>query len=363
MRFSSAHDCRTMLLRGKGPMRTIFYPLAAFTCRHSYFASGLARPLSMRPTADCVRLMQRLHCRLRNETGGGTIHAGVDEAGFLAAALDSATPLGFALVVDDPYFASYTATKWTPGFVVHYSSRSPAAAHPGTRGEQVLAGETVALKTRAFTHRFAAPRQGAAIAVLRASDEAAVFSAPAPAGPFETLALDLRHLAEGRYELRIDGAPALAFYLCDDAPAGLWGVVELFGLGDLVKRGSPPGSAARYAVALEARATIWRYVILGGADATLALAGRVAPAPDAPRKTLAFKGPTTMQFCDRAALVFESASPIALRERPGDLYAMTLTIGRGGAAETTLALPLAGRDTAAGGAGARAGVSEIVVNL
>src|SRR5271166_2393629 len=121
-----------LLSRAKGLMRTIFYPLAAFTCRHSYFSSGLARPLSMRPTADCARLMQRLRCRLRNEAGGGTIHAGVDEAGLLAAALDPATPLGFALVVDDPYFASYTATNWTPGFVVHYSSRSPAAAHPGT---------------------------------------------------------------------------------------------------------------------------------------------------------------------------------------------------------------------------------------
>jgi hypothetical protein len=344
-------------------MRIVYHPLAAFVCRHSYFANGLARPLRMAPTAACLRLMQRHRCLLRNEPGGGVIHAGLDDAGLMAASLDRATPLSFTLTCDDPYFASYTATDWAPGSVVYYSNGASGAGVPSPQGERLLTGETLALKTRAFTHRFDAPQRGAALTVTRTSYRATVFAAPAPAGAFETLALDLRDLAEGRYALSIDGAPTLDFYLSDGDASGLWGVVELFGLGDLATDGAAPPAAVRYAVALAARETIWRYVIVGAgvaAGARIAVSGRFAS-----KQTIAFKGPAPTQFGSRQAAAFESAMPIAAAERPADHYAIRLTISRADAGgEVTLALPVVDRSTPIeAGRGGTDGTATIVFSI
>lgn len=334
-------------------MRISFRPLAALACRHSYFEDGVARALTMAPTAECRRLMRRHRCLLRGARGGGAIHAGLDEAGLHVAGLDAGTPLAFALTCDDPYFPSYTAADWAPGSVAYYSNLGAAAT-----GAQVLAGERVALKTRAFSHSFPAPRRGAELAVLRARDGATVWAGPAPAGEFDALALDLRALGEGHYELRIDGAAALAFYLADAAAPAPWGVVELFGLAGLAAGGAAPAAPPLYVVALEARATIWRYVFLGAAGATLAVTGRVAPA-----QPVAFSGPAPMPLGPLAGAAFDSQTPIALRERPNGRYAMSLSIRRDAAsAETTLALPCAGRDTPIVG-GAAAAVSQIVMTL
>jgi hypothetical protein len=343
-------------------MRIFYSPIAAFLCRHGYFVDGVGRALRMSPTACCLRLMRRHRLMLQEQPGGGTIHAGRDEAGLLAAQLDPATPLGFALTYDDPCFVNYTACDWAPGFIVHYSNLASAGA-PGVQepGVNELSGETLALKSRAFMHRFATPQRGASIAIVRVADSATVFSAPAPAGAFETLALDLRALDEGRYRLCIDGAAALDFYLSDADAPGLWGVLDLYGLGGLVGSAAAPAVPARYAISLAARATIWRYVVLGAATgADLAVAGRLAP-----KQPIAFTGPTPTSFGDLPALSFDSAAPIAWRERPGDLYAMSLTIRGGGAAgETTVGLAYPGPATpVAGGAAGAPGVSEIVVNV
>jgi hypothetical protein len=349
-------------------MRIVYRPLVALACRHSFFESGLARPLAMTPTAGCRRLMAQRRLLLRGEPAGGVVHAGRDAAGLLAAGLDPATPLVFALVADDPCFPAYTATDWAPGLVVCYSNRPEPPADPAAPGERVLVGATLALKTRAFVHRFAAPRRAATVAVLRAADGTTVYAAPAPAGAFETLALDLAALAEGRYDLRLDGEAALAFYLVEAASPGLWGVVELYGLGALAAAGA--AEPLRYVIALEARATIWRYVILGAAGATLAVAGEIAAQSPgaaatrpAPRRPVAFSGPTPMALGPLAGAAFDSAAPIALCERPAGRYAMNLTLRRSPAdGTTTLALPCAGRDTPLLG-GAGAGVSQMVMSL
>ncbi|MBV8662568.1 MAG: hypothetical protein JO107_05650 [Hyphomicrobiales bacterium] len=335
-------------------MRTVYRPIAALTCRHSFFADGVATPLSLPPLADSARLMRSHRCLLHNQPGGGIIHAGLDEAGQLAASLDAATPLAFALTCDVAHFAGYTATDWSPGGVVYYANRPEPPADPSAPSERVLMGTLLARKGRAFRYDFASPQKAKTVSVRRWPDATPAFAASAPQGEFATLALDLSSLAEGRYELFVDDASALAFYLSDSDATGLFGVVELFGLGALAA--APPSTTPPlYVVSLQARATLWRYLILGAAGADIAVAGLLDR-----KQPIAFTGPTPTPLGGETAAAFQSTEPIPLLERPAGRYAMSLTIrGSGPGGDVTQPLPFAGRETASGAAG----VSEIVARM
>lgn len=341
-------------------MRIIYRPLVSILCRHTYFEAGIARPLRMLPNAPCIRLMQRHRCLLRDAIGGGTIYAGTDESGEHIASLDKMTPLIFSLVTDDPFFASYTAGDWAPGYITYYSD---AAANADSKvDEQSLTGTRLALKPRAFSHRFAAPQHGQTVTIRRSLDDSMVLSVPAPVLPFETLDLDLRALDDDRYTLCIDSEPALDFYLTDEDQPGFWGILALSRLAEIAARNdAAPG---HYAIALTARQTIWRYVITGAGlsdGRSFSVSGRQLP-----KSVIAFNGPTQMQLGDQPALAFDSAVPLAAVERPSDHYKMSLTItGKTVGGDTTLLLPSAGQSTLVqeGRAAKSPPVSEIVVSL
>jgi hypothetical protein len=322
-------------------MRLSYAPLVTLAARHRYFSNRVARSLHFAPTPDGAKTLLRLGWLWRAAPGGGFVLAEP------SVTSDAATRLVFALRFADPAFLAYTTPAWRLGWVWLYR---PQAAASGAL-KAALGAQSLALKSRLFAHRFGATQHGRQIAVARAADAKIVLTTPAPSPQFDALTLDLSSLDEGRYQLQIDNVAALDFYLSDADPSGLWGLVEL---DAAFARG------ARFVAAFGARRVFWRYVVLGGApSATLSLTAR-----DAARQPVSFRGPSAANYGGRAALCFQSAAPIALSERPGAAYAMSLAVADGAGAETNVALPYAdpAQPFAAAAADGTA-TSEIFVNL
>src|SRR4051812_373238 len=86
-----------------------YRPWFDIVCQHGYFSDRLCRPLSVAPTADCQRLLQRYRLRFRAVPGGGQVHYDPDDPLQLLAYFDETLPFTFTILNTDPALLSYTA--------------------------------------------------------------------------------------------------------------------------------------------------------------------------------------------------------------------------------------------------------------
>jgi hypothetical protein len=332
-------------------MRTHYAPLFRIECLHGYFADGLCRPLSLRPTAECRRLLEQYRCLFKATPAGGTVaFAAEDGCDFLSLYAET-TPFSFDLISADPGLLTYTDAAMagdaaSPAEQVYYFDNLGHAADDGEANErrllhparQALAAGPLPVRPRRFSQSIEKPAAGARLSVVDTLRGEPVWqSAPLTRDP-HAVPLDLAALPDGRYRLQLKKKEVLAFYLSDVSAAGRWGVVDIFPGGPAMVDRVPEGcrvldEAGRplpktFVIRLNNRSTIWRYYIVNPNPEDHSYDGhrveevaRRTPKRAEQRGTpFTFTEVAPTRVAGQPARVFESTRPIALCERPGDEY-------------------------------------------
>lgn len=324
-------------------MRMRYAPLFAIECLHGYYADGICRPLSLRPTPDCLRLLERHQCLFRAKAGGGMVaSASRDEVDLLAGYGESA-PFSFELINADPYLrlgdeAAGLPPAVAPGERLRYFNNLGASEKAADGEHEVraeLAAEWLPVRGKRFSYRWEQPHEDARVGVIDTLRGEPVWWSAPPASGAQALSLDLGALPDGRYRFRIGDHLAPAFYLSDLPATGRWGVVEIFPGG--VFAGHVPAShrvldgAGRpqpkiFVIRLDNPGSIWRYYIIEHNADDHAYDGHRVEGYAKPASRGADTRVMRIEFTElartrvegRPARVFESTRPIELRERPGD---------------------------------------------
>ncbi len=89
---------------------TSFVKKASIIIKHDYFGSGEVTGLSIKPTAECQRLLRNYKLLLKNTADGLDIYRDEDEKDAFTDKLPAATTVfDFSLALDDQQFLKYTA--------------------------------------------------------------------------------------------------------------------------------------------------------------------------------------------------------------------------------------------------------------
>lgn len=260
-------------------------PLFGLTATHAYFSDGRCRTLSLFPTPECTRQMDRHRLLFRADAGGGTMFAHLD-----GPPVDAGTVFAFEARWSDPNWIHYTDLALGPdGFaprtsVFFLTSRTEANddPHPLHAAPTVTTDDQVPVRPPVFGVPFA-PR-------LDVVDDAGtvVWSAPtldatrdeshaesrddsraeSTDGPTDGAArasgpvqVDLRGEPPGRYRLRSDGRVTETFFRTDRPASSLWGVVEVVWT-DAFAQGRDAGDGPPvFTTHFGRRSTVWRYRI------------------------------------------------------------------------------------------------------
>ncbi len=376
-------------------MRMRYSPLFSIECRHDYFSGGVCKPFSIRPTGDCLRLLERYQGLFRPTPGGGTVaFATQDEVDFLALYAESA-PFSFDLISADPLLFNYTDAEMAPGTrvlaeqVYYFNNLGDSLNEEGGRhllhpSGQALAAEPLPVRARRFKHRLEQPAGATGLSVVDTLAGDPVWRSAPLTPAAHVVPIDLGSLPDGRYRLRVDERDAMAFYLSDVSAAGRWGVVDIFPGGPAMAGRVPDNQrvlddaghplAKTFAIHLNNRSTLWRYYIVNpnpedhsyDGHRVEGIAKRVPKQADQQGTPISFaeRGPTRVD--GRLARVFESTQPITLHEKPGDEHEFAFKAnGQGERGGRPFRLPYAtGESTRLEEvAGARRMVSEIYVYL
>jgi hypothetical protein len=314
--------------------------LCTIASRHPYFADGLAQPLSLSPTPECLQLLRRYGLLFVAGPGGGTL---LYRDAALLASYNEIAPLAFTLASSDTALLNYTLAdvgipdRWRGAGLADQVFYADNLRNPGDGAPALMPlFEDAALPLRGprFLCRFAQAVGGQQLDLVDRLQQRSVWSMTAPAGAGESLPLDLRGLAPGRYQLQLNGAPQQEFYLSVDGPA--LGVVALYPGGPaqapfmdgcrgvLEADGSLVPEAARlqpFQLRLQARSANLRYLIYAGTDPGRfdhwMVAARLKPQPAA-----ASGNPKPITFACKAPVaggdpwIYEADTPLPLRQVP-----------------------------------------------
>lgn len=378
-------------------MLTRYAALFRIECLHGYFADGLCRPLSLRPTGDCRRLLEQYRCLFKPTPAGGMVAFAAEEGCDFLSLYAETSPFSFDLISADPGLLTYTEAETagdagSPAEQVYYFNNLGDAAEDAAGEERrllhppgrALAAGPLPVRPRRFSHQIGKPAAGARLSVLDTLHGEPVWQSAPLTRDTRAVPLDLGSLPDGRYRLRLGQQDALAFYLSDLSAAGRWGVVDIFPGGPAMADRVPEGCRVldalgrplpkAFAIRLNSCGSIWRYYIVNHNPEDHSYDGhrveqvaRRMPKRAEPRGApFSFTELAQTRVAGQPARVFESTRPIALRERPGDEYEfMFRANGQAERAGRAFRLPYASGEATrleeAGGA--RRMVSEIYVYL
>jgi hypothetical protein len=352
-------------------------PLFSIQCVHPYFGTGPCTVLSLTPTAACQGLMQQYGLFFQASPGGGTMFYS-DAA--LVASFASLQPLDFILNNSDPALINYSAidqaalsdtpdTKFLLADAIFYADNlasSSGALMPA------FSDSAVALRPAVFPQALAAPVSSARVDVVDPLQQVR-WSLQTPEQPQSTLDMALNQLPAGRYQLQVNGASQLDFYLLPQPTARRFGMLAVYPGGPaqapLMVQGCPAIAAdgqlgcPQYTFTLAPRATTWRYHLFSNTlqlgawniQATAAQGGSVP--------TFVCTNPDS----SKAPWIFESQQPIALAAVPAS-YRIALSKppapGRSGRGGQKIMLPYArGASLVQPGSDPLGGISDIYVYL
>lgn len=319
-----------------------FALLFAIQCRHAYFADGVCRVLSLRPTAACAALLARHRLRFKAEPGGGTVYY-TDTGNQALPDYREIESLAFYLDSSDPYLANYTG-----GLELAVPDAMPSV----WAFEHLAANETgpdtgfampvrLALLPQRFSVTLSAP--GAVSVQDAAGRDVLRMDARQRA-----IGVDLRGASDGRYRLLNAGKPELDFYLGSAPGSKVWGLVSIDPRATAGGPIAPDGAVVprTYEIRLASRATLWRYTVIGPQQPEPDYASyRVHAVGSGAADAVGFRRePAPVNVNRRSAARFVSTRPLELAERPHWRFTLEAPTGEPGPARR-IALPYAQADT------------------
>ncbi|UGQ48184.1 hypothetical protein [Massilia endophytica] len=351
--------------------------LFSIQCVHPYFGTGPCTVLSLAPTSSCQGLMQQYGLVFRPTPGGGTMYYSDAQ---LAGTYASLQPLDFIVSNSDPALINYSAidqsslsdtpdAKLLLADSIFYADNLASASGAMM---PAFADSALALRPAAFPLALAAPASSATIDLVDPLRQVR-WSQLTPQAPQSTLDIALNQLPAGRYQLQLNGASQLDFYLLAQPTARRFGMLAVYPGGPLqaplMGQGCPAIAAdghlscPQYTFTLAPRATVWRYHLFSntlqlGAWSVQATAAQGGSAP-------AFV--CTNPDSGTAPWIFESQQPIALAAVPAS-YRIALSKppapGRSGRGGQKIMLPYArGASLVQPAADPLGGFSDIYVYL
>ena len=316
--------------------------LCSIEIRHAHFADGRCPALELRPTAHCARMLERYRLHWLPARDGGSIHRWAEsgeqiDKTILGRLFNESTPFAFTLESSDPEFERYTADSFA------WEGRSdvtvPTVAYFTNLalGTQIASGpdEPVGLllheSNRPMTTRLPILSRGGVTLPSTTDAAADVKVATALGQPLDgpwtrdgaRRSVDLRAIPEGRFIVTAGGDTVADAWWSEPSPPGPWGAVELYAGGPHM-RGVPADRALlddamrptprRFAIALAARVTRWRYLVVSASRSTL----------DETAMSVVVEGDLASEFTKeksrlvdgRPAVVFESARDLPLLQSP-----------------------------------------------
>jgi len=325
-----------------------FTELFSIDCRHSYFADGVARPVALTPTADCVELLRRYRLLLRRRSGGCTVYYDQADPLALLARFDESAPFNFMLTSSDPYLFNYTEWPFAGGgMAASIAAFDNRQDFPGGLLHPPGAPSTAAalpVQTGPFTQPLAHAVQSADVALRGGLGWQTVWQTRTSAQMQSSVMVDTTGLASGQYQLWVANEKQSEFCLCDGFSATCWGLVSIYAGGSAQAAQLPAGrspigvdgkiDAQRYQIALASRSTIWRYYLInrqaqrpgGGA---VVVDDRRGDASGAPPDIQFVKLDRSVAVDGVPATVFESQGPLPLLQTPGAQLQLSYRAGSG----------------------------------
>lgn len=325
-----------------------FTELFSIDCRHSYFADGVARPVVLVPTDDCVDLLRRYRLLMRRRSGGCTVYYDRDDSLALLARFDESAPFNFMLTSSDPYLFNYTEWPFAAGGVA--ASISPfdnrqdfpdGLLHPPGAPSSAAA---LPVQTGPFTQPLVQAVQSANVALRGGLGWPTVWQTRTSAQMQSGVMVDTSGLASGQYQLWVMDEKQSEFCLCNGLSAACWGLVSIYAGGSAQAAQLPAGrfpigangkiDPQQYQIALASRSTIWRYYLInrqaqrpgGGA---VVVDDRRDEASGVPPGIQFIKLDQTVAVDGVAATVFESQAPLPLLQTPGVALQFSYRAGSG----------------------------------
>ncbi|TGE14015.1 hypothetical protein [Hymenobacter elongatus] len=309
-------------------MQNAYQVLCLLEQHHSYFQNPQAASVSLVPTPDTARRMQRAGLWLKTTAAGTVV---LRDGSGPAAALpipEFVFPLRFRVEPLSPYFANFTELPELPADPVAYGARPVfyfRADKPKGGATLLKAQSTPRLPLTPLTLTVRTDQRPASRAGVQLVDVARrqTLHKALPVDEAGQVAVDVRPWGGGRYQLRVGRTVLLDFYADEQLYAAqAWGVLEI---GAAALRQAPLTVRLTFA----ARRTYWKYLF----RYHHAAAEKYRQAP----QTLSVTA-TAQSGMQLPAVVFEAVAPprgidaafvskdaIALAERPG--YTCTLRWG------------------------------------
>jgi hypothetical protein len=319
-----------------------YLSLFSVSLQHSYFAQGVASALALAPGPASAATLLNYGMRFRPAPGGGAVYYG-DQARLAGYA--SAAPLVFYVTNSDPALLNYTAIASggldLAGAIFYFDN----LAGGGALGP-ALADSALPWLTGLATIALPAPVTSAGLSVKDHLRGEVLWQGQSPPAPASVVTLDLRALPPGRYQLAVNGSAVQDFFLGEGGKP--FAAIALYPGGALQCAYLPAGAAAfdadgqpcgaAYTLALQARQTLWRYIVFEDPRQGQSLDGWTV---------LGQGGATRIEFaCTPPAQAgqpwtYTSPQPLALAQTPG---AMSFSLQPGpsaGHASAAVRLPYA----------------------
>lgn len=364
-------------------------------CLHDFFSDGRCRALSVHPTRECELLLERYSCLFRPMEGAGAVYYADSGDAEPFRNFSESRPLGFTLTCDDPLLETYTdidlsGARVSPAKSFYYFNNADRNIEPDGAEARLLLhppgaaleNGPVAVKPGTFMIRFDTPLSDAALGVRDSLHQKTVWETKTPKEKVNGWNLNLTDVPSGRYSLLINGKVTLEFYLYEQAPVKIWGLIEIFpggrGTGDRIPEDcrlvDSNGSAItrNFAVSLSTRRSIWRYHIVSNSpdrqhyeDFTVIGTRKSGSAGSAGQgRDIPFAKLKPEPGIDAHTLLFESQQDIPLRQIPSREHVFSFKPQSTGA-NSGLKLPYAlARNTRLdAGSGSRRMISDVFVYL
>jgi len=328
-------------------------------CRHGYYADQRCPALNLSPTAACSRMLDRYRCLFRADADGGAVFCAEQNGGSVLETFDEAAPFSFAIACASPGLEAFTemppGQTGPPDESVYSFSNVAEYTETVDGAERFLLhppanafGGLLPVRTPQLLYKLPKPLRDPKLQLFDAFQREVRngFWETGPvtlmrSGETTAIALNLSRIYTGRYQLKTNGDNPYDFYLGDPATARHWGVVDIFAGGSALANTLPAlcqvvpvngifCAGQSFTISMQARTSIWRYYIVSQStkdrnyDGYQIVAGPPRGGKAAAGPSIGFDPKAQQQVGGLDAWVFESRTPIALFQIPGDRHEFLL---------------------------------------
>lgn len=308
--------------------------LFSVRCDHAYYLNKRGAELKFQPSPDTTLLLRNLQLVFRPVESGFEVYCPAGMEAPLARKLEQeGAKLCFYMISSNPHFLHFTELPLVADYGVYYfSNMTPFVLKDGTRllhpGATASDCLRLPIRPKYFLLQTAKAVAPADIQILDDQGREKAWNATGLEKNTQ-FNLQLSHLPEGRYTIRIKGEKEIPLFLTSHLQTVL-GVLEIHGQGapethHLIRKGVLQQPV--FNIHFQNRQTHWRYFLIPNGKDRQELS-EVAVSENGEK--LAFTKPRLTQLSNgAAAYVIESEKPLPLLQKWSDSEKLEMKLRKG----------------------------------